>query len=523
VKVSVCMATYNRPQYLERVLRSIVRQSPPFDYEIIVADDAPQNEDNRLVCMEFPCVTYIRVDRPPGYMNPARARNVAYRAATGEIIICQSDDVEHRGEAMAGLVDALKPGTFVIATVFNVDLQGRGVLKPIYEFTGPNCRRPLFFLGALYLKDLYAVGGNDERFVHPGLDDNWFADCLKKGLGLRARYATTVIGSHLSHERPSDLAQRVDQSMAVYKKLTTNAKTHVGRWTTEDAPWTTIPRRMSFFWISQMSWLRWLTLKTFRLNNPDWEVDVYVPTKGCSPKRWKTHEDDDNKYKGIDYRLRMDGLNINFKEFAPPDARLAAAQMCDFFEWELLGGPGGFYADLDILWLKPLDPLWKAVRHADAMWCLEDGLLAIGLMASKPGCRLFEEIGAFAASKNHSIAHGYQDYGTNMLYEMFPPHGGNGRIGTQSLAEMKRRYPGLNIVSVSSETVYPFDWREIGKIFEENHPMPANSIGMHWFGGDPISQKWNGLLTEKDWWEYENTFTNCLVEAHESRLSLSKL
>ena len=38
-----------------------------------------------------------------------------------------------------------------------------------------------------------------------------------------------------------------------------------------------IPRRISFFWHGRMSWMRFLTLQTFRRHNPDWEIHLYHP------------------------------------------------------------------------------------------------------------------------------------------------------------------------------------------------------------------------------------------------------
>ena len=39
VECSIVLATYNKPKLLERTLDSILRQRPPFRYEVIVVDD----------------------------------------------------------------------------------------------------------------------------------------------------------------------------------------------------------------------------------------------------------------------------------------------------------------------------------------------------------------------------------------------------------------------------------------------------------------------------------------------------
>ena len=165
---------------------------------------------------------YQRIDREPTYRNPAKARNIAYRLAQGKIIIAQSDDVEHRGDAVEILVQELQPRQFVLANVFNVDLNGipTACHGNWIELIGPNgrARRPLFFLGALWRKDLYTIGGCDEEFVATSREDVWFSDCLIHGLGLQPYFSTQAVGHHLDHSRPKNLAELTAPSRELYQR-----------------------------------------------------------------------------------------------------------------------------------------------------------------------------------------------------------------------------------------------------------------------------------------------------------------
>jgi len=205
VKCSICMATYNKPQELAKTLYTICSQEPTFEFEVIVVDDGSPEQYTKEICEMLP-VKYIRIDREPLYRNPSVARNLAYKHAQGEVIICQSDDVYHDKDSIQRLVDELEFGWFVIATVWNVDESGK-VVEPapfgprFKQLTGPLMPRPLFFLGSVFRKDLYAVGGNDEEFTRPGREDVWFADCLINNLGLSPKYST-VRGFHQNHPRP---------------------------------------------------------------------------------------------------------------------------------------------------------------------------------------------------------------------------------------------------------------------------------------------------------------------------------
>jgi hypothetical protein len=79
---------------------------------------------------------------------------------------------------------------------------------------------------------LYKVGGNDEEFSSPGFEDNWFADCLIHGLGLKAVYDGDIVGWHQSHPRPNNISELVKPSEDLYikKKEACEFKASGGSW-----------------------------------------------------------------------------------------------------------------------------------------------------------------------------------------------------------------------------------------------------------------------------------------------------
>jgi len=239
MQASVCISTFNKPMLLRRSLESICKQSVPFSMEIIVVDDGSEGNETAVVCADFPTVTFQRIERPAIHRNPSVARNVAYRMATGKVIIAQSDDVVHTTpNTIERLVGDLQPGNFLIARVLNsLEYITKEVitihnLPDLWEMTGPNNKRPFFFLGSLWRKDLYAVGGNSEDFVAPGYDDNFFADCLMRGLKLEPFYTDRIVAMHLDHERPSDLCHTTKASIALYE-----AKQRECTWKAVGVPW----------------------------------------------------------------------------------------------------------------------------------------------------------------------------------------------------------------------------------------------------------------------------------------------
>jgi len=233
MKCSICMSTYDKASLLKQMLESVFAQHPPFEFEVIVVDDGSPTADTRNVCAEFP-VQYHRIDRSPGFKNPCVARNVAYRAAKGEVVVCQSDEVLHvTPDCIERLVVDLTQGTFLIARVLCRNQQG----AVCGEFTGMNRQKPYFFLGSLLRKDLYAIGGNDEDFiVAPAYDDAWFADCLMNGLHLKPVYSTEIIGHHLWHSVRNDLTLQWKSERLYQQKVKMATEKKIG-WCASGGPW----------------------------------------------------------------------------------------------------------------------------------------------------------------------------------------------------------------------------------------------------------------------------------------------
>lgn len=209
MECSIVLSTRNKAAELRLTLGSIFRQEDLPEMEVIVVDDGSTDETGKV------CECFINQGKRLNYVwlmnknyrNPSVARNVGYKMAQGGIIICQSDDVIHAKPDTVRSLMSIKEGCFNIATVMNVQVSPTGELeRRRHLMTGRFYQRPFFFLGSLYRADLYAVGGNCEDFNLPGYDDDWFADCLMKGLGLICHFRDDVEGWHQRHERPSTKA-----------------------------------------------------------------------------------------------------------------------------------------------------------------------------------------------------------------------------------------------------------------------------------------------------------------------------
>lgn len=223
------MATHNKPHHLDKALETIFRQSPPFDWEVIAAIDGPFPETRQVLDKYASRHTNLKVIEVPSsgrYRNPSVARNVAYREARGEVMILQSDEVQHfRPDTIERLVGDLTEHTMIFANVFNVDEQGNRT----ETYIGPRRRRPFFFLGSVHRKHVFAIGGNSEDFKEPGFDDNWLGACLMFGRGLTPVYSDSIIGHHLDHPRPP-LRKHYRRMNALYLQKCEAAKADPSKW-----------------------------------------------------------------------------------------------------------------------------------------------------------------------------------------------------------------------------------------------------------------------------------------------------
>ncbi len=91
-RISVCLITYNRPDYLEEALRSLERQTYE-NYEVIVVDDGSHSE-NRLK-INILEEQYTSLGWRFCYQEnsgPAKARNLAAQKAKGSYLLFMDDD-----------------------------------------------------------------------------------------------------------------------------------------------------------------------------------------------------------------------------------------------------------------------------------------------------------------------------------------------------------------------------------------------------------------------------------------------
>lgn len=245
-----------------------------------------------------------------------------------------------------------------------------------------------------------------------------------------------------------------------------------------------IPKVISFYWGGgPLSYLQHLSVVSFKKHNPDWGVTLFMPksTKLVGPT-WDTNELI-HPYTGKDYLEETKELCnveiVDFAEFNLGD-HIHEVPRGDFLMWYMLYERGGAWADIDILFISPIDKLLE--QDFDAMICWND-FPSVGFFVAKPKQRIYEDMHEEAkAVVQRGMSHAYQSTGAYVLSNRF-----------RNFEELQTAYNDLKILNLPMDIVYPYlpnsDIYEM--FFGEIDKTTENTIGLHWYNGSFVSKEYN--------------------------------
>lgn len=277
-----------------------------------------------------------------------------------------------------------------------------------------------------------------------------------------------------------------------------------------------IPNRMSFFWMGgPLSWMRYMTLFSFRKLNPDWEVFLYYLPVAPGTKWAVGHND--SAYRGKDYLPQAESLGVKFLEWKPPIENLSPAHASGLMVWDTLSTVGGWCSDMDILYIRPMGDnpnslLCRAVKTSctDVVLCNTcNRYIATAFLGASPENPLFRHI--YDKALANYKPDDYQCVGPLAVYvacEALHKWGTRPDVQAVCVAYLRNKFPQLNIVQLPDVTVYPWNWLEIDYIFCEEHKVGEETIGIHWFGGRREMRMWYTVLNGDTYRDAEVTFTH---------------
>lgn len=181
-----------------------------------------------------------------------------------------------------------------------------------------------------------------------------------------------------------------------------------------------IPKNIYFYWGNEsMSFLRYMTLYSFRYHNPDWNITLIRNNKSTKENmKWDTLEIQDKmNYEGMNYSDRVKDLNVNIIDLDYShyvqniDPNMSDVHISDFTGWYMLWKKGGIISDMDVFYTKPLNIDLTADICLSIFPNYED-YVPVTFMASS-GNRFFED--CFNSAKENYEPTEYQSAGTKNI------------------------------------------------------------------------------------------------------------
>ena len=528
--VSVVMPTYNDEKYLSAAIDDILAQTYS-DFELIIVDDGSTDNTEAVLKKYAKKDSRIKLYKKENG-GTGSALNLGFKRAQGEFGTWASSDDNKNKQYLEALVGFLKKNRdieYVNASSFS---QYRNSVWKPYEFLS-NGRRRLHrdgvshggamtneayivddwahvnriqcFLGVCFMFTMRLKNQCGKYIEIPGED---YEMCMRMALNSRVGYIDTVLGVH---NNPDDALSMQDREcVAEANKLTAELYNESEHWHSR------IPKVANFYWgSSKMSFLRYLTIRSFKKFNPSWSINLFCPESVSDNVAWRTHGDDHHQCDEVDYKgtdnyfdqllseLPIKLVKVDFsKTFITEKA--SEPHKSDLLGWKVLSSTGGLWCDMDVIFHKPMTSL-EVPAEVDTVVCYDsrnlhgDGSPAapIGFLLAAPNNYYFKKI-LKKSEERFQKDNSYQAIGCLAKKDV---------ANDYEIAQ--RKFFNECFMNIEASAVYAIDHTQLPDIWEKNcfHRIKEKSIGVHWYGGAPISQKYNNLITHKNWREFDSTIT----------------
>ena len=152
-----------------------------------------------------------------------------------------------------------------------------------------------------------------------------------------------------------------------------------------------IPKRVYFYWGGKsLSFLRYLSIYSFAKYNPNYKIEVFVPTTLTSNRiTWNSGEQA-QEYVGVDYfplLKNIPNLILHEANFYNLNNELSEVHKSDILRLNLLSSRGGVWSDIDILYLDSIDNIIG--NETDTMLSYNHNAWLIGFLAATPNNPVF--------------------------------------------------------------------------------------------------------------------------------------
>jgi hypothetical protein len=248
-----------------------------------------------------------------------------------------------------------------------------------------------------------------------------------------------------------------------------------------------IPQVAHFYWGGgPLSYLRFLSVSSFKKQNPGWQVIVHMPAVSSSaPTTWA------NSIKQ-DFCDQLDRLDVivvshDFDSYGFTN-QAHEVHKSDFLRWRLLNKQGGLWSDIDIFYTNPINNLKEnTVENSEVNVALcplkPPHKHTVGFMLASKDNAFYQYISQLAATNYNKDV--YQCMGSDLINGGFP-----------TLESFGQQFPSNKFVFLDKKCVYTITSKTIELFYQSTNKKHNSSeiIGYHWFGGHPRSQEFENDL-----------------------------
>jgi hypothetical protein len=249
-----------------------------------------------------------------------------------------------------------------------------------------------------------------------------------------------------------------------------------------------IPHIANFYWNIEtpISYLRYLTLASFRHHHPGWKMIMWT-TKSDRTKIWKGNLEEQDFMKSTarkDYKDNLKELDVEVRNSESVADHLVPNHVSNLYTFMTIIG-GGWYFDMDQVFVRSFDDLCDhdfVIGKCDVVYT---GLVGASERSVVPGyvTALYE-----AEFKRMRTYANYNDLGIWFLLNVWESN------------QFKKATEGEDLQYLPYEYFYPVKTSaEVPLLYEGKMTIPASdrNHAVHWYGGHPLSQKFNDKYTEE--------------------------
>lgn len=264
-----------------------------------------------------------------------------------------------------------------------------------------------------------------------------------------------------------------------------------------------IPKKAFFYWgADKLSFLRYMTIHSFKKYNPEWEIHCYCPKQLNNTALWGGKQfENGSDIEDYTERLNQIGVTLMVFDFETIGLNndLNEVHKSDFLRYHLLHTQGGVWADMDILFFRSMDYLLCNEQIEKSNAYIYYGVdpqhiqgHAIGFLMGVPGNKYYKDV--FDMAKKHFSPKAYQGAGPDMLNNHMP------------LSYIEQNYAISDVCFLDKNSVYSIDHNQYKILYDFHNTLsiPDNAVGIHWYGGSVFVKDILLSINHKNYKQYNN-------------------